>query len=158
VWFAPTGVGLPRLRRAGPSDLGDGGTLGSAARHRHGGPLLLFELEVSDLDGVEVCTVIGELDVASAPKLRQALIKLVAEASGPPRVVVDLAGVDFLDSTGLGVLLGGLKRVRAADGAIAVCRAEPQVRKVFEVTRVVEILPVHDDLDGALAAVRGEGA
>ena len=68
--------------------------------------------------------------------------------------MVDLAGVDFLDSTGLGVLLGGLKRVRAQSGALALARAEPQVRKVFEVTRVIEILPLHDDLDAALAAVR----
>lgn len=115
---------------------------------------MLFELEVSTVDGVDVCTVIGELDVSSAPKLRQALVEVVAAASGPPRVVVDLAGVDFLDSTGLGVLLGGLKRVRARDGALALCRAEPQVRKVFEVTRVIEILPIHDELDAAVAAVQ----
>jgi anti-sigma B factor antagonist len=119
---------------------------------------LLFELEVSALDGVDLCTVIGELDVSSAPKLRQALVELAAAAPGPPLVVVDLAGVDFLDSTGLGVLLGGLKRVRARDGALALCRAEPQVRKVFEVTRVIEILPVHDGVDEAIAAVRGPEA
>ena len=116
---------------------------------------MLFELEVCPTDGVDVCTVIGELDVSSAPKLRQALVELVAAAPGPPLVVVDLAGVDFLDSTGLGVLLGGLKRVRARDGALALCRAEPQVRKVFDVTRVIEILPVHDSVDDAIAAVRG---
>lgn len=116
---------------------------------------MLFELEVAPVDGgVVVCTVIGELDVASAPKLRAELVRLVAESEGPPRVVVDLAGVDFLDSTGLGVLLGGLKRVRARDGALVLCRAEPQVRKVFEVTRVIEILPIHDELDTAVDAVR----
>jgi len=115
---------------------------------------MLFELEVSPVDGVQVVSVIGELDVASAPKLRQALVGLVADADGPPRVVVDLAGVDFLDSTGLGVLLGGMKRVRARDGELALCRAEPQVRKVFEVTRVIEIIPLHDELDQAIAAVR----
>jgi len=116
---------------------------------------MLFELETSTGDGgVVVCTVVGELDVSSAPKLRQELVRAVSESEGPPRIVVDLAGVDFLDSTGLGVLLGGLKRVRARDGDLALARAEPQVRKVFEITRVIEILPVYDELDAAVAAVR----
>jgi anti-sigma B factor antagonist len=116
---------------------------------------MLFELEVSTAEGgVVVCTVVGELDVASAPRLRQELVRAVSESDGPPRIVVGLAGVDFLDSTGLGVLLGGLKRVRAQDGTLALARAEPQVRKVFEVTRVIEILPIHDELDAAVAAVQ----
>ena len=115
---------------------------------------MLFDLEVSTAEGgVVVCTSGGELAVATAPKLRQALVRAVSESEGPPRVVVDLAGVDFLDSTGLGVLLGGLKRVRAQQGALALARPESQVRKVFEVTRVIEILPLHDSLDAALAAV-----
>ena len=113
-------------------------------------------LDVSEQNGFAVLAVSGEVDVATVPRLREQLHGLVAQGSN--KIIVNLDGVDFLDSTGLGVLLGGLKRVRAADGAIAVCRAEPQVRKVFEVTRVVEILPIHDDLDGALAAVRGDGA
>ena len=118
---------------------------------------MLFELEVAPADGgVVVCTVIGELDVASAPKLRAEVVRLVAESDGPPRVVVDLAGVDFRDSPGLGVLLGGLKRVRAQGGALVLARAEPQVRKVFEVTRVIEILPIHDELDAAIAAAQAE--
>jgi len=116
---------------------------------------MLFELEVSTAaGGVAVCSAVGELDVASAPKLRQELVRAVAEADGPPRIVVDLGGVDFLDSTGLGVLLGGLKRARAKDGVLALARAESQVRKVFEITRVIEILPIHDDLDAAIASVQ----
>jgi len=119
---------------------------------------LLFELDVATVGegdaAVVVCTVVGELDVATAPRLRQEIVRVVSEAVGPPRIVVDLAGVDFLDSTGLGVLLGGLKRARAQHGTIALCRAEPQVRKVFEVTRVIEILPLHDDLDAAVDAAR----
>jgi anti-sigma B factor antagonist len=114
---------------------------------------MLFDVDTStERDGVVVCTVIGEIDVASAPRLRQELVRLAAESDGPPRVVVDLAGVDFLDSTGLGVLLGGLKRCRAKGGAMAVSRPEPQVRKVFEITRVAEILPLHDDVDAAIAS------
>ena len=81
--------------------------------------------------------------------------ELWPRVEGPPRVVVDLGGLDFLDSTGLGVLLGAVKRVRGQGGALALCRAEPQVRKVFEVTHVIEILPIHDDVTSAVASVRG---
>jgi anti-sigma B factor antagonist len=116
---------------------------------------MVFDLDVTThADGVAVVAVLGEVDVATAPNLRQELLRLVSESEGPPRIVVDLGGVDFLDSTGLGVLLGGLKRVRTKDGALVVARAESHVRKVFEITRVIEILPVLDDLDAALDAVR----
>jgi anti-sigma B factor antagonist len=66
--------------------------------------------------GRTVVEVSGEIDVYTAPKLREALLSLVD--SGTYRLIVDMSGVEFLDSTGLGVLVGGLKRVRAHDGAI----------------------------------------
>jgi len=113
---------------------------------------MIFDVEVSTEGAVTVVTVLGEVDVATAPTLRQTLLGLVSETGGPPRIVIDLAGVDFLDSTGLGVLLGALKRVRAKDGVLVLARAEPHVRKVFEITRVIEILPMHDDLQSAVDA------
>jgi anti-sigma B factor antagonist len=115
---------------------------------------MVFDLDVATESGVTVVTVLGEVDVATAPTLRQALLRASTESVGPPRIVIDLAGVDFLDSTGLGVLLGGLKRVRAKEGALVLARAEPHVRKVFEITRVIEILPIHDDLQSAIDSVR----
>ena len=115
---------------------------------------MMFELQESTTDdGTTELAVVGELDVGSAPRLRQELVRLAADEGRAPCVVLDLAGVDFLDSTGLGVLLGGAKRFRAQGGDLALARAEPQVRKVLEVTRVIEILPVHDDLGAALAAL-----
>ena len=96
-------------------------------------------------------TVTGELDVASAPRLRQEVVTLAS--GGRTLLVIDLAGVDFLDSTGLGVLLGALKRVRSAGGDLALCRAEPQVAKVFEITRLSDVLPLHDTVDSAVSAV-----
>ena len=141
------------IQAAGPGQ--GGGTLGGVAGRSVVEELMVFDLDVATHDdGVAVVTVLGEVDVATAPALRQELLRLTTESSAPPRLVVDMAGVDFLDSTGLGVLLGGLKRVRAKGGSLVLARAEPHVRKVFEITRVIEILPIHDDLDAALDAVR----
>ncbi len=66
--------------------------------------------------GRTVVAVGGEIDVYTAPKLREQLVDLVA--AGSHHLIVDMEGVEFLDSTGLGVLVGGLKRVRAHDGSL----------------------------------------
>jgi anti-anti-sigma factor len=73
-------------------------------------------------DGIEVIDVQGEIDIYTAPRLRELLIDLVSQ--GSYQLVVNLDKVGFLDSTGLGVLVGGLKRVRAHDGSLdLVCNA-----------------------------------
>jgi anti-sigma B factor antagonist len=73
---------------------------------------MLVDIERSEAVDSVVVAVRGELDMDSAPSLRGALLEAIGE--GPaPRVVVDLEGVDFIDSAGLGVLVGGLKRARA---------------------------------------------
>src|SRR6187200_3458531 len=69
----------------------------------------------------------GEIDVYTAPKLREALVELVN--AGRYQIVVDVERVDFLDSTGLGVLVGGLKRVRANDGSLRVVCTQERLLK-----------------------------
>lgn len=113
-----------------------------------------FALDVSAAPGTDAVTVVaptGELDMASAPRLRQELMALAS--AGRTAVVLDLAGVDFMDSTGLGVILGALKRLRAAGGDLTLARAEPQVAKVFEITRLDDILTLHPTIDAAVVAV-----
>ncbi len=74
-------------------------------------------------DGIEVVTVAGEIDIYTAPRLRELLIDLAGK--GSYQLVVNLDKVGFLDSTGLGVLVGGLKRVRAHGGSLdLVCTQE----------------------------------
>jgi anti-sigma B factor antagonist len=117
---------------------------------------VVFDLIVSgDPDGVVVVSVIGELDMSTAPRLRQELLRIVGEAVGAPRIVIDLAGTDFLDATGLGAIFDGVKRTRQRDGDLALARAEPQVRRDLEITRVIEILPVHDTIQAAVASIIG---
>jgi len=127
-------------------------TLGSAALKV--GVAVLFDVTLKadpSHPSLTVVSVVGELDVATAPRLRQQLVALAA--TSPTGVIVDLGGVDFLDSTGLGVLLGALKRARTAGFGFALANAEPQVARVFEVTRLVDILPLHPTVAEAVAAI-----
>jgi len=106
-------------------------------------------LDLTERDGWAVLAVSGEVDVATAPRLREALLDLVSQ--GKHRIVVDLGGVEFLDSTGLGVLVGALKRVRTQDGALALVCTEPRILKVFEITGLTKVFPMHGTVDEAVA-------
>ena len=109
-----------------------------------------LRLDVSTRGDWSVVTVGGEIDVATAPRLREQLIALVN--GGRHHIVVDLENVDFIDSTGLGVLISGLKRVRMHDGGFALVCTEPRVLKVFEITGLLAVFPVHDTVDEAVAS------
>ena len=109
-------------------------------------------LDVSERNGYSVLAVSGEVDVATVPRLREQLHGLVAQGSN--RIIVDLDGVDFLDATGLGVLVGALKRVRSNDGELALVCTQPRIRKVFEVTGLTKVFSLYDSVDEAVAADR----
>jgi anti-sigma B factor antagonist len=100
-----------------------------------------LRLDVSEQASWSVLAVGGESDVATAPRLREQLISLVNDQRY--RIVVDLDGVDFIDSTGLGVLIGALKRVRTHDGDLALVCSEPRILKVFEITGLLSVFSVH---------------
>ncbi|MGH9190254.1 MAG: STAS domain-containing protein [Acidimicrobiales bacterium] len=106
-------------------------------------------LDVAERDGYSVLSVRGEVDVYTAPKFRERLIELVSD--GKYRIVVDLQGVDFLDSTGLGVLVGGLKRLRSHDGDLALVCTQGRILKVFEITGLTKVFSIYDSVDAAVA-------
>jgi anti-sigma B factor antagonist len=107
-------------------------------------------LEVTERDGWAVLAVRGEVDVYTAPRFRERLIELVSE--GKHRIVVDLEAVDFLDSTGLGVLVGGLKRLRSHEGDLVLVCTQSRILKVFEITGLTKVFAIHDSVDAAVAA------
>jgi anti-sigma B factor antagonist len=110
----------------------------------------LFTVSVSERAGWSVVAVIGELDLATAPQLRQQLVGLVNQ--GATRLLVDLRATEFIDSIGLGVIIGALKRVQPVGGELAVVCNTPRIRSVFEVTRLDTIISVHADLDEVVGA------
>ncbi len=113
-----------------------------------------LRIDVSRRGDWSIVEVAGEIDVATAPRLREQLISLVND--GQHRIVVGLEGVDFIDSTGLGVLISGLKRVRTHDGAFALVCTEPRILKVFEITGLDAVFAISPSLDDAVADIPTE--
>ena len=104
-------------------------------------------------DGIEVIDVQGEIDIYTAPRLRELLIDLVSQ--GSYQLIVNLDEVGFLDSTGLGVLVGGLRRVRAHNGSLdLVCTQQP-ILKIFRITGLTEVFGIYETVDQAIAARKG---
>ncbi len=97
-----------------------------------------------------VVSVVGEVDVYTAPRLRERLSDLVN--AGEHHLVVDLSGVDFLDSTGLGVLVGGLNRVRGQGGSLTLVCGTERILKVLRITGLTGVFPIHAELHSALSA------
>ena len=100
--------------------------------------------------GRTVIEVTGEIDVYTAPKLREQLAELVD--SGRHDIVVDMQGVEFLDSTGLGVLVGGLKRVKQHDGSMNLVCTQERILKIFRITGLTKVFPIHDSVAAAVAS------
>jgi len=94
----------------------------------------------SDDDGVSTLVVTGELDLASAPEFRRAL--RTAEADGT--VTVDLTGVAFIDSVGVGLLIGSGRRVHEAGGRLWVVVAAGRVRRLLVACRVDQLVGIVD--------------
>jgi len=90
----------------------------------------------------------GEIDVYTAPQLRSALNDAVAD--GARHLVVDMTGTEFLDSTGLGVLVGGLKRVRTMNGDLELVCSSEKILKVFRITGLTKVFTIHPTIDEAL--------
>ena len=107
-------------------------------------------LETRDVDGTTVVAVGGEIDVYTAPKLRDKITELVA--SGVYDLVIDMEGVEFLDSTGLGVLVGGLKKVRAHEGSLQLVCTQDRLLKIFRITGLAKVFLIHETADAALAS------
>ena len=104
--------------------------------------------------GATVIEVNGEIDVYTAPKLREKLFSLIE--GGTYRLILDLEGVEFLDSTGLGALIGGLKRVRAHDGSIDIVCTQSRILRIFEITRLNKVFEIYFTAGDALAARSNE--
>jgi anti-sigma B factor antagonist len=108
----------------------------------------MIEFDVtSTVHGVGVVTPKGRLNMVSARRLKELLTDLVT--SGTNRIVVDMAETTFLDSSGLGALIAGLKSARQAGGDLRIARPTPSVMTVFELTNLDKVLRARDSVEGA---------
>jgi anti-sigma B factor antagonist len=94
-------------------------------------------------DTTHVIELGGEVDLYTAPEIE----------SGKKQIVVDLSKATFIDSTTLGVLVGGVKRLRPAGGSLALVCTDENITKIFEITGLDRVFPIHSSREEALEAV-----
>lgn len=105
----------------------------------------MLEIQVDLVNGCTVCRPIGELDAFTVSQFRQAL----AELASTPKLLIDLAGVPFVDSAGLGALIGGIRRVRELGGDVAVACPRPTLTRLLHTTGFDRIVTVASSVDEA---------
>lgn len=102
-------------------------------------------------NGATVVAPTGRLDVAGAPALKDAIAEAVK--NGPPRVVIDMEGVSFVDSTGLGSVIAALKQIRGSQGELRLAAPNQQVRVVLELTTLDRVFPYYATVEEALTGL-----
>ncbi len=110
------------------------------------------ELSVDSLGGHAVVALYGELDLADAPGLASHLITAMAACG--PSIIVDLAGLAFIDSCGLGVLVRVLKWTRESGGDMVLAAPQQQVRRVLSVTGLIDAFSVYPSVEQAVSGTR----
>lgn len=114
----------------------------------------MFSINIEADGPVAICRIHGEVDSASATQLREAMVTL----AGYPQVVLDFSGVPFIDSAGLGTIIGGTRRIRGANGVVALCSARRSIDRLLHTVGMDRILPIVSSLPEALEVVAEVGA
>ena len=111
-----------------------------------------FHIQDEEIDGqTHSIELGGEVDLYTAPEFKERMVQLID--GGKKRIVVDLSQATFIDSTTLGVLVGGVKRLRPAGGALALVCTDQNITKIFEITGLDRVFPIHSTRDEALSSL-----
>ena len=109
-----------------------------------------FDLKTEQLsDDAYVISLAGEVDLYTAPEFKQQLLEVIGQ--GAHEVIVDLSSTTFIDSTTLGVLVGGVKRLRTNDGRLSLICTDRNITKIFEITGLDRVFTIYSTRDEALA-------
>jgi anti-sigma B factor antagonist len=111
-----------------------------------------FDIDTEQLDGgAYVISLSGEVDLYTAPDFKQKLLEVIGQ--GGKDVVVDFSNTTFIDSTTLGVLVGGVKRLRPNGGQLSLICADRNITKIFEITGLDKVFPIYETRDEAMAQI-----
>jgi anti-anti-sigma factor len=106
----------------------------------------MFSVNIETAGRTAICRLHGEVDSASAGALREAMVALSAFRS----VVLDFSGVPFIDSAGLGTVIGGTRRIREKGGQVALCAARRSIDRLLHTVGMDRVLPIVPSLTDAL--------
>jgi anti-sigma B factor antagonist len=115
-----------------------------------------FDIKTEQLSGdTYVISLAGEVDLYTAPEFKQQLLEVIGQ--GGKEVIVDFSGTTFIDSTTLGVLVGGVKRLRSNDGQLSLVCSDRNITKIFEITGLDRVFSIYPTRDEAIAKAGGNG-
>ena len=112
-----------------------------------------FDINTEQLgDSTYVISLAGEVDLYTAPEFKQQLLEVIGR--GAKQVVVDFSNTTFIDSTTLGVLVGGVKRLRTNDGQLSLVCNDRNITKIFEITGLDRVFTIYPTRDEALEQIQ----
>jgi anti-sigma B factor antagonist len=115
-----------------------------------------FDIKTEELgDDAYVISLAGEVDLYTAPEFKQQLLDVISK--GAKSVVVDFSNTTFIDSTTLGVLVGGVKRLRANEGQLSLVCSDRNITKIFEITGLDRVFTIYPTRDEAVAKTSSPG-
>ncbi len=112
----------------------------------------MLEIEVTATDAYTLCRPVGELDAYTVNDFRESL----GEVAGATHLLIDLSDVPFMDSAGLGALIGGIRRTRESGGEVAVACGRPTLTRLLHTTGFDRIVPVEETVEEAAKVLAGE--
>ena len=114
-----------------------------------------FDINTEELgDSNYVISLAGEVDLYTAPEFKQQLLEVIGQ--GAQEVVVDFSDTTFIDSTTLGVLVGGVKRLRPDGGRLALVCNDRNITKIFEITGLNKVFPIYESRAEAVESIGQE--
>ena len=109
-----------------------------------------MDIQVTQTGGVTLVVPKGDLDMGTADQMKRTLSDLIEK--GQSKLVMDLTGVAYVDSSGLGALVAAMKQARAVGGNLKLCGLQEDVRSIFEMTRLIKVMSVHATRQEAVAS------
>jgi len=111
-----------------------------------------LDILVREEDGLPIIELAGDVDTYTCSRLRAAIMRLIEE--GQFKMVVNMASVKYIDSAGLGIIVGGLRRVAEHEGGIALAGANEQIKRVLNITGLARIIDLFEDEDEAICSLK----
>src|SRR3954447_11176738 len=109
-----------------------------------------FDIDTEQVaDDAYVISLTGEVDLYTAPEFKQQLLEVIGQ--GAREVIVDFSGTTFIDSTTLGVLVGGVKRLRSNDGQLSLVCSDRNITKIFEITGLDRVFTIYTTREEAVS-------
>ena len=115
-----------------------------------------FDIKTEQLgEGSYAISLAGEVDLYTAPEIKQQLLEVISQ--GGKNVIVDFSDTTFIDSTTLGVLVGGVKRLRSNDGQLSLVCNDRNITKIFEITGLDRVFTIYATRGEAVDAIGSPG-